>query len=177
MPQNASARSSLLPVWAAALVFAVSQANLARLLAPLNPSLFALQLAFTPDAFWRVIEAWGPAGVAAYRAHFPYDFLHPFLYGAFGYLTATRTALLPGRTPALGRAARGALPVAGLCDLAENALHLHLLALAPGAGGGLVTLSGTCSLIKWGLAAAFALALGWGVLRHGVARLAGARPG
>lgn len=177
MPQNASARSSLLPLWAATLAFAVSQANLARLLAPLDPSLFALQLAFTPDAFWRVVDAWGPAGVAAYRAHFPYDFLHPFLYGVFGYLTATRTSLLPRRTPALGRAARCALPVAGLCDLAENALHLHLLALVPGAGGGLVTLSGTYSLIKWSLAATFALALGWGVLRHGIARLGGTRPG
>jgi len=152
-------RASRALVALATLAFALSQANLARLLAPLDPSIFALQLAFTPEAFWRVVDAWGPAGVAVYRAHFAFDNLHPFLYGAFGYLAVSRTRLFSRPAGRLYHGALLALPVAGLCDLIENAIHLWLLAHAHGTGGLLVPLSGTCSLLKWGLALFFTLAL------------------
>lgn len=164
MPPVSPPGASRAPVALATLAFALSQANLARLLAPLDPSIFALQLAFTPEAFWRVIDAWGPAGVAVYRAHFTFDNLHPFLYGAFGFLAVSRTRLFSRPAGCLYHGALLALPVAGLCDLIENGLHLWLLAHAHGAGGLLVPLSGTCSLLKWGLALFFTLALAWRLL-------------
>lgn len=143
----------------ASLAYLVSQANLARLLGPLEPSIFALQLAFTPGQFWAVVGQWGAAGVARYQAHFGYDFVHPFIYAWLGYVWVRRTPLFAR----LGRRGAGffalALPVAGACDLLENLLHLHLLGLAPGSGGALVTLAAFASSIKWSLALLFTLVL------------------
>jgi hypothetical protein len=146
------------------LAFALSQGHLAWMLAPLKPNLLALQLAFSAEAFWGVIAAWGEGGVAVYRAHFPFDFIHPFVYGAFGQVLATRTALLgPGRARQL---MAWALPVAGAFDLVENTLHLHLLAQPTGSGAGLVPVSASCSALKWGLALVYTLVMAGAIVRR-----------
>ena len=44
--------------------FVASQGNLLRIIGPLEPSIFALQRAFTPDAFTAVLAQWCAAGIA-----------------------------------------------------------------------------------------------------------------
>lgn len=149
--------------FAASLAFVISQANLAVMLAPLHPSVFALQLAFTAEDFWRVVAAWGGTGLATYRAHFFFDNLHPFTYGAFGYLAVWHSGLFTGDGPGRRRLLAQMLPLAGVFDLAENVAHLYLLDQPAGSGGILVPLSALCSLGKWSLAALFAMLIGWRV--------------
>ena len=60
-------------------------------LAPLQPSVVALQFTFTPDAFAQVLQAWGPAGVQRFRTHLPVDGFLLLSYGAAGYLAVTRS--------------------------------------------------------------------------------------
>lgn len=140
------------------LLFLASQTNLILHLSPLRPSIFMLQLSFTADSFWHVIEQWGTPGVAIYRAHFVFDNIHPFIYGAFGYLIVASTPLFTSMHPVAYRLSLLVLPIAGLCDLLENVAHNHLLSLPHGADSPIIPLSALCSLIKWGLATAFALA-------------------
>lgn len=144
-------------VFFSAVIFVASQLNIVLMLASLEPSVFALQLAFTAASFWQIVDAWGDAGLALYRAHFAFDNVHPFIYGAFGYLLVSRTSLFAGMSPAIYRAVLLMLPVAGFFDLCENAAHSHLLSQAHGSGALLVALSASCALLKWALALLFAL--------------------
>ena len=139
--------------------YIASQANLARILGPLDPSIFALQLAFTPEQFWQVIEKWGTNGVSRYQSHFIYDFIHPFIYAALGYVWVRYTTLFLAMSNGANKFFAAALPVAGLCDLVENSIHVYLLSHGSGFGGNLVLVSGTASSIKWALAAIFIAAL------------------
>ncbi len=143
----------------ATLVFVVSQANLVRLIGPLEPNIVVLQTRFTAEAFWSVLQAWGPEGLARYRAHLPYDWLHPFLYGVMGWLWVRRTPLFTRWPARRSRALSWSLPLAAVCDLLENALHVALLARPPGGSALFVALAGTASSLKWFLAVAFVVAL------------------
>ncbi len=144
-------------VFISALLFIASQANLAVIVGSLHPNILALQLAFTPEAFWRVIELWGASGVALYRAHFQFDNVHPFIYGAFGFLLVSRTSFFSGVRPLFHRAILLLLPIAGLFDLVENAAHIYLLGQPHGLNSVIIPVSATCSLIKWVLASLFAV--------------------
>lgn len=156
-------RHRLVPAWLqvalASLLFIASQANLAYLLLPLQPSIFSLQLTFVPETFWSILNAWGNAGLASYRSHFAFDMVHPFIYGAFGYLLVSRTALFPVAQPGPRRFFQLALPLAGSFDLLENFSQLYLLNLPTGTPSWLIPFSASCSSIKWGLALVFAVAV------------------
>lgn len=141
------------------LLYIASQANIALMTLPLTPDVLAFQLTFSPAAFWSIIDAWGPSGVALYRAHMPFDMLHPFIYGMLGVLTVNRTPLFAPFSPKTRRFFRLALPVAGSLDVAENCCHLYLLALGHAAGAWIIPFSGSCSAIKWALASVFTIAL------------------
>lgn len=157
--------SSRLAVCLATLAFVVSQANLGYLLHQLRPNILVLQSTFDADAYWAILRAWGDAGVARYRAHFPYDLLHPFVYALFGWVLACRAGLFAaGERRAMTRAA-WMLPVAGLFDQAENLCQLRLLAGPFGAPSVLIPLSALCSSIKWGLAVLFAVTMARRVLQ------------
>ncbi len=149
-------RKHLILVLSALLVLA-SHAHLMRMLAPLDPGILALQFAFTPQAYWRIIDLWGASGLAIYRAHFAYDNFHPFFYGAFGYLLIARTRVFDASR--LRCAALLALPLAGLFDLSENAAQIFLLGQPHGIESIMIPLSATCSLLKWGLVLGFAAML------------------
>jgi hypothetical protein len=139
-----------------ALLFVASQANLARILAPLDPGIFAIQFSFTPGAYWHVIDLWGASGLAIYRAHFPYDYPHLLIYGAFGFLLVSRTSLFAGVRPPIYRTALLSLPAASLFDLAENLAQAFLLGQPPGVRSAVIPASATCSSLKWALASVFA---------------------
>lgn len=151
------------------LAFVASQGNLLRILGPLEPSIFALQLAFTPEAFAAVLAQWGEAGIARYRGHFAFDLLHPFIYAAFGLAWVRRSGLF--LSPAwIGTPLARALPIAGACDLVENALHWVMIDMKSAPLPSMTFASATASSVKWGLAAVFSCAMAAalaGALRRG----------
>jgi hypothetical protein len=95
-------------------------------LAPLEPNVVVLQLAFTPRAFGQVIHSWPAEHLARYRAHFPAEFALLLSYGAFGYLLANRTRILAGGPAAFRVWGTWALPLAAAFDAAEGAFQLWL---------------------------------------------------
>ncbi len=146
-------------VWFFGLAAAALFAGLSIMLAPLDPGPLALQLAFTPQAFGRVIHAWSPEQLALYRTHLPIDFILLGCYGAFGYLLAARSSLFAGWRPASRAVARWCLPLAAGFDAAENLLHLWLTAM-PRFDVTLPYLAAAlCSSAKWLLLCGFALAV------------------
>ncbi len=159
------ATSSPVVTLLATLAFVVSQFHLGYLLHQLRPNVLVLQLTFDADRYWAILQAWGDDGLRAYRAHFPYDFAHLFIYALFGRVLATRAGLFAPDEAWAARCCAWLLPVAALFDLAENLLQLHLLAGPAGAPDVAVPLSAGCSAVKWGLAALFALLIGARVAR------------
>ena len=141
------------------LLYVVSQANIALMTLPLKPDVLAFQLTFSSTSFWSIIDAWGSSGVALYRAHMPFDMLHPFIYGTLGVLTVNRTPLFAPFSPKARRFFCLMLPVAGGFDLIENSCHLYLLAQEHSAGTWIIPFSGSCSAIKWALAGLFSIML------------------
>lgn len=163
-------------VAAITLLFIISQTHLALMFAPLEPNFLKLQLAFGAETFSEVLQHWGTDGVALFLSHFPFDFVHVFIYGAFGYLWATRTELFAGLSTALAQFARWSLPAAAVLDTVENLLDMHLIELVQGAPAAqivpvmqentaLVALAATCATAKWILAALFALLFAWRLWR------------
>lgn len=122
---------------------------LALYLRPLQPGVLALQFAATPRAFAEVVHAWGPDGLARYRAQLPFDFLLLGAYAAFGVCVARRTALFAALPAPLRTLAGAALPLAAAFDAVENLLHAWLTE-APRFGIGWVyALSAAMSGAKW----------------------------
>ena len=121
-----SERRELGPVWLTGVASLLLFAGLAWYLAPLDPGVLALQFAFAPDAFARVVHAWPPEHVLRYRQHLPVDCLLLAVYGAFGHLLASRSRLFSTWARPSRLAATWALPLAAVFDAAENALHWWL---------------------------------------------------
>ena len=143
-------------LWLSGLAALALLATLAWTLAPLQPGVVALQLAFTPGAFGGIVHAWPVEHLQRYLAHLPWDGVLLVCYGSFGWLLATRTRVFEACPPALRRAARWLLPWAALFDAVENLLHAWL-ASAPRFGvPWAYALSATASSLKWLLLLAFA---------------------
>lgn len=113
-------------IWFLGLASLVLLVGLGVYLAPLEPSLVALQLTFDPVAFQRVLAAWRPDGVARFRAHLPLDCVLLLCYGYFGYLLACKTRVFGPLLPTARRWLVWAMPGAAVCDVLENALHGYL---------------------------------------------------
>lgn len=122
-------------------------------LAPLQPSVVALQLTYTPEAFGRVVQAWGPEGVQRFRNHLPVDGVLLLCYGAAGYLAVVSTHFfepLAKRKPLLWVAML--LPLAALCDAGENLLQWWLTTadvLSTPAAPVWYVAAGVCATLKW----------------------------
>jgi hypothetical protein len=127
----------VLKVWLSGLAAAVLFAGIAWYLAPLQPGVLALQLAFSPRAFGAVIHAWSADDLQRYRAHLPYDFLLLVSYACFGYL----------------------LPLAAACDATENAFHWWLTEVPRFGIAWAYGVSATFAAGKWLLLLAYGLAL------------------
>jgi hypothetical protein len=124
-------------------------AGLAVWLATLEPGILQLQLAATPKAFAAIVHAWGPEGLARYRAHFGADFVLLAAYAAFGWRLARRTPIFaPLSERACGFAA-WALPIAALADAGENTLHLWLTAMPRFGPAWPYALAAGCATAKW----------------------------
>ncbi len=141
-------------------VFSVGMfAALALYLAPLEPSLVALQLTFSAQSFRQVLYAWGPEGVALFRSHLPFDGVLLLAYGAFGYLAAARTrwfaAWYRGRQAPL--AILLLMPLTALADCLENTFHWFLTGTSAPQLEWLYWMSGAFASLKFAGIACFAV--------------------
>lgn len=86
--------ASTAPLKPAAVACVLLFGGLGIYLAPMQPSVVALQLTFTPEAFAQVLQAWGPEGVQRFRRHLPVDGLLLLSYGTAGHWVVVRTRFL-----------------------------------------------------------------------------------
>ena len=151
--------------WFSGTVALILLGGLAWYLAPLNPGVLALQLAFTPRAFGDIIHVWSAQDLARYRAHLPFDFGLILAYSVFGYSLASRTRVFSGFTRFWSSFARWCLPGAGAFDVVENLLHGWLTEVPRFDVPLVYAVSASCSLTKWLLLAAFALLVAYAAAR------------
>jgi len=145
------------------ILFLISQGNLARIIGPLDPSFFAMQFAFTPSRFAKILAAWGPDGVARYRSHFAYDLIHPLIFGPLGWVAVKTSPFVDGLSIPTERVLRWLLPIAAGFDYIENSCQLRLLSLPLGTADFLIPVSACCASIKWSLALVFVGGFIWRV--------------
>lgn len=146
-------------VWLSGVSALVLCAGIAFYLAPLQPNVLALQLAFSPRAFAEIIHAWSSDDLLRYRAHLPYDCLLLICYGSFGWLLVSRTTLFAAKPAALRMAALWLLPLAAVFDAAENAFHWWLTDVPRFGIAWAYAAAAACAAGKWLLLLAFVLAL------------------
>ncbi|MDP1612702.1 MAG: hypothetical protein Q8M11_16745 [Sulfuritalea sp.] len=145
-------------VWLTGVAAALLFAGIAVYLAPLQPGVLALQLAFSPKSFALVVHAWPPEHLQRFRLHLPLDLVLLGCYGTFGYLVATRTALFNGYAHWARRAAALVLPLAATFDAAENLLHWWLTEIPRFGVAPVYFISAACAAMKWLLLLGFVLA-------------------
>jgi hypothetical protein len=128
-------------------------------LAPLQPSILALQFAFTPRAFGEVVHQWTGEPLHRFRMHLPVDYALLVSYGLFGYLLTTRTQLFGALGGRVRRWLAWVLPLAAAFDAVENALHLWLTEVPQFGVTWPYSLAAMAASAKWFLLFAFALAV------------------
>lgn len=149
------ANARCLPCWLCALAALALLLGMALWLAPLHPGILALQLSFSPAAFARVVHAWGPDGLARFRAHLPFDYAFLVIYAALGFLLVRRTALFRAAAPTTRGLAAALLPLAALCDLGENLLLAWLTAVPRFDAPSQHLAAALCASFKWLLLLSF----------------------
>jgi penicillin amidase len=153
-------------LWSALLFGALAGFLFSRLAAGLKtlppdaPSIFDLQLAFTPQRFQFVLEKWGAAGVTNYVTGMWLDYIYAIAYSlALSSLLAWLTAR-PNQPPARWQLILFSLPfLAGLLDWVENTLHLLMLAVLHSTPFILVFVASLAAATKWTFAAISILAI------------------
>lgn len=127
---------------------------------PLSPSIPELQLTFTEEAFYKILNQWDASELAIFKGHFFIDFVFLLHYGVLGYLLTTRTHLFQHVKPSIKSAFAWMLPAAAVLDAVENLLHLYLVA-AIGTTSPLYTVSGVVAALKWLLIFFFVISAGY----------------
>ena len=148
-------------VWFSAFVSMLLFVGIAWYLAPLNPSILTLQLAATPKSFGAVVHTWPAEHLARYRNHLPVDCLLLLAYGTLGYQLATRTSVFAALGRSARQAATWALPLAGLFDAVENALHWWLTEVPRFGVPDAYAVAAFAASAKWLLIFAFTVALSY----------------
>ncbi len=122
-------------------------------------------LFYAPADLYRMAEAYGPAGRAAYiRARFTFDLIFPVIYGAF---LMTAVSWLNGRAfaPASRWQRTNLLPLVGcLFDYLENVSAALVMGRYPAHTPGLDLLTPAFTALKWTLLAASFMLLLAGVV-------------
>ncbi|KAB2927239.1 MAG: hypothetical protein F9K30_04540 [Dechloromonas sp.] len=140
--------------------------GIAWYLAPLTPNVLQLQFAVTPRAFGDIIHYWSAEQLQRFRAHLPADCLLLLCYGLFGHLLATRSSLFAASRGFLRHWARWALPLAALCDAAENALHWWLTEVPRFATVWPYFCATACASAKWLLLLAYGITVAIVAINH-----------
>jgi hypothetical protein len=147
----------VLKVWLCGACALALCAGIALYLAPLQPGVLALQLAYSPRAFAEVIHAWSADDLLRYRAHLPYDCLLLVCYGGFGLLLGSRTALFAMQPAALRIVALWLLPLAAAFDATGNAFHWWLTEVPRFGIAWAYAVAAACAAGKWLLMLAWLL--------------------
>jgi hypothetical protein len=131
--------------------------------ATLRPMVMALQFSYTADAFRQVLAQWQEPGIAIYRSHFTFDYAFMSCYGLFGYLLARQTTAFDGLRSRWAARAAWAMPIAAVCDGAEDLMHFLLLSSPDRITAATVGISATFTTVKWLHVLVFAamLVVGW----------------
>lgn len=129
-------------------------------LAPLQPSLLALQFTYSQQAFEFVTAQWGSQGVALFRSHLYPDFALMACYALYGVATVRCTRLFQMRfvPPIFWYAI---MPLAALADMLENCLHLAITAPQAQPAAWWYLAAGVCVTVKFALILFFMLVAVW----------------
>ena len=128
-----------------------------------NP-LTAIQMQFTfrADAFSKIVNEWNNLDRSIFLMHYLFDFIYPFIYGRFFYLTIkcvlhlkpsgevfrlvlTRSLLLPG--------------IVTVCDLIENTFHFLMIGQYIPINNTATGIAAFCAGLKWYIIFVCSLAL------------------
>ncbi|WP_176330251.1 hypothetical protein [Oceanobacillus rekensis] len=131
------------------LAFLLSQSVILSILIKLNlKDVFVLQTTFDSSVFSTIVNQWESDGVNHhYFNHYYLDFLHPIFYSVF--LASLLSKPLNRGLVSDKFSFVIVFPfIAGLFDLVENVLHLHMI-LNGSYMSGIVVFSATLSHLKW----------------------------
>lgn len=145
--------------------YAVSQANIGRLLGSTATQGLRLQTTTSATTFNSILDNWSEEDLRRYRSHLAPDMVHPLLYAATLTLGATRLIQVREVSPATRRVLLTAPAVSAACDYAENIAHWYLLDHRERITPRVVRATGAVTNTKWALALGAAGYLGQGFLR------------
>lgn len=150
-----SKRNLLAAALATGVLYVTNQYVIMKILEPLGTdTVLRFQLSFDVKSVAALLAAWGPAGIETFKTHFYLDFIHPFLYGAFLFISMLYLDTELSGEPSASRIPMFCyIPCAGAAlDLAENVMELVMLGQNPDLSAPLVFATALVSLTKWVLA-------------------------
>ena len=156
---------SLLSVVVCLVAFAVSGKTS---LPPDAPSVSALQLACSEEAFDAILDQWGAQGIRYYQlSTLAIDYAFPVAYAVLFSSLIAPLGPRPGREPnTIGLACFVVPLIAGVLDWAENTLHLVVLSGAVSNRALWIVAASAAAYIKWGLLSLSCLLVSSGVVRR-----------
>lgn len=145
-----TSRDTRLLVWST--LFAVSQANIVRLLGPAGPRVLEVQTAWSAERYRQILAKMDEADTARFRSHYYPDFVHPMIYAFALRAGAARLALSTPMTPTSSRILALAPVASAAGDYVENIVGLHLLDHPEHITDSVVRATTAVSVTKWVLA-------------------------
>jgi hypothetical protein len=131
------------------ILYIIFQVSIMAMTLDLGADLLGLQITLSSERFLEIARSWREQGLmTSYYRHFYLDFIHPVVYGVF--LSSFMAQSFAKRKISRRYDMLLLVPyLAALCDLAENCLHLYLLADLERVTPLFVAVSGTVTSIKW----------------------------
>ncbi len=145
-----SVKDTPLIFWSAA--FAVSQANIVRLLGPVGPRVLQVQTAWSEMRYRQILDSMDEFETARFRSHYYPDFVHPAIYAKALRAGATRLGEVAPISPRTARILAIAPVLSAAGDYAENIVGLHLLDHPQHITDSVVRTTTAISVAKWVLA-------------------------
>lgn len=149
--------------WSA--LFVVSQANIARLLGPAAPSVFAVQTAWSAQRYRQILASMDDAELARFRSHYFPDFVHPAIYAIALRAGARSLAATTPLSPTVATTLAVAPIASAAGDYIENIVGLVLLDNREQITDTVVRATTVVSTTKWVLAIGSLAYLSQGFLR------------
>lgn len=147
-------------------IYLVSQPAINYLLRGVTlPAVLRLQISLSARVIAETLAQWRSSGLlAGYLSHYIFDFLHPVWYVLF--LTTALAKLFNSLDISARFSFLLSFPfIAGLCDLLENIAHLLFIHYPNTIIPLTAAISGSASILKWGLSGFSLLAIGVLLLR------------
>ena len=148
MSEVSKSRQVTAGLWVA---FAISQANIARLLLPLGSDVARLQSTASATVFRQIMGGWTAEQREQYRRHLAPDTLHPFLYAA-ALIASGRAVRRPYQSRAEAMMLIAAPAASAILDLVENAFHARFNTRPHDITPRAAAISGGATRTKWALA-------------------------